>query len=195
MTMKWWEKTVEYYFILKYLGDSISIAPLDGHEERGGDAILSSKHRWILIEFKKDKKSLGAEQYKFNNYSSAKERLSDSDSHHFVVYGFINNQVNPRKFALTGQTYFSEKRIESVTEMLKKGKTKTEFLAYLDKLMNLKKASDTSGSGGLGLESYSLVAGINSKGEVAQCMSLYDLGLGLEQVRQQELTVDRGFER
>ena len=54
MTMKWWEKTVEYYFILKCLGDSISIAPLDGHEERGGDAILSSKHRWILIEFKKD---------------------------------------------------------------------------------------------------------------------------------------------
>lgn len=193
--MKWWEKTVEYYFILKCLGDSISIAPLDGHEERGGDAILSSKHRWILIEFKKDEPSLRSEQDKFNNYSSAKERLSDRDSHHFIIYGFINNQENPRKFALTGQTFFSEKRIESVKEMLKKGKTKKEFLAYLDELINFKKVSDTSGSGGLGLESYSLVAGINSEGKVTQCMSLHDLGLGPEPVREQDRSRDRGFGR
>ncbi len=34
--MKWWEKTVEYYFVRKYLIDS-AIAPLDGDEELAGD--------------------------------------------------------------------------------------------------------------------------------------------------------------
>ena len=79
--------------------------------------------------------------------------------------------------------------------MLKKGKTKKEFLAYLDELINFKKVSDTSGSGGLGLESYSLVAGINSEGKVTQCMSLHDLGLGPEPVREQDRSRDRGFGR
>ena len=180
MSLKWWEKTVEYYFILEYLGDSISIAPLDGREERGGDAILSSKDRWLLIEFKKDLNSVISEQNKFENYSSAKNKLSSRDSHHFIIYGFFSNQENSSQFGLTGRTYFSEKPIKSVGEMLEEGVSIHQYADYLRIFLKCKKDMTTSGSGGPGLESYSLVAGINSKGKVTQCMSLRELGLELD---------------
>lgn len=194
MTLKWWEKTVEYYFIIEYFGGSISIAPLDGQEERAGDAIFSSNNRWLIIEFKKDEQSLSSEQDKFNNYSIAKQSLSDSDGHHFIIYGDINNQENPSRFVLKGRTYFSEKLIKSVEEMLKKGATKQEFTDYLGKLLRFKKGMKSSGSGGLGLENYNVVAGINSDGKVTQCMSLLEAGLelGLEPEISREQDKEQG---
>ena len=91
--MKWWEKTVEYFFILNCVGNYMRVAPLDGKEERAGDAIFSKSNNWVLIEFKKDKSSLVSEKGKFNDYSAAKQNFqversryrgekANSHSHH-----------------------------------------------------------------------------------------------------------------
>ena len=56
--MNWWGKTVEYKFIKEYIDLDSFIAPLDGNEEKAGDAIFGENENFILIEFKKDKDSI-----------------------------------------------------------------------------------------------------------------------------------------
>ncbi len=62
--MKWWEKTVEYFFILNCRANHMRIAPLDGKEERAGDVLFSSDNNWVLIEFKRDMECLKSEEKK-----------------------------------------------------------------------------------------------------------------------------------
>ena len=101
--MKWWEKTVEYKFIKEYIDLDSFIAPLDGNEEKAGDAIFGENENFILIEFKKDKDSIQDEQKKFLDFTSAKNTLSKKDEHHILIYGEINNQ----DLILKAKTYFS----------------------------------------------------------------------------------------
>ncbi len=74
----WWGKTVEYYFVKKYVELDMLIAPLDGNEEKAADAILSNVDSWALIEFKRSDSELSNEYKKFNDYESAKLYFSDS---------------------------------------------------------------------------------------------------------------------
>lgn len=77
--MKWWEKTVEYYFIRKFIPDEMILSPLDGEQEKAGDAFLSNNERWIILEFKKDFESLVSEKKKYKNYDAARNELSPND--------------------------------------------------------------------------------------------------------------------
>jgi hypothetical protein len=87
--MKWWEKTVEYLFVLLAVRDHNVIAPLDGIEELAGDAIFCSKNKWILIEFKKDEASINDENRKFKDlgFKNVMTAFKDKDGHHFIIYG------------------------------------------------------------------------------------------------------------
>lgn len=169
--MKWWEKTVEYYFIRKYIPEDMILSPLDGEHEKAGDALLSNNEKWIILEFKKDFESLSSEKKKYKNYDLAKTELSPMDSHHFLIYGQINNN----KFSLAGNTYFSDNSVSTIDEIFKAGKEKKEFISYLEKLIEHKSKISESSGGSVG--SYSFVAGISNNNKVTSCMNLYEFGL------------------
>ncbi|HEM7185929.1 TPA: hypothetical protein U2I61_000359 [Providencia rettgeri] len=103
----WWEKTVEYKFIIDGLNEKIftSIAPLDGNEESVGDTLIGSKNNaaelnYYIIEFKKeiDNKSRTQEYKKYNSRKSGFEmtkkcleqhKLNSHSKFHFLIYGTI----------------------------------------------------------------------------------------------------------
>lgn len=161
--MKWWEKTVEYKFIKEYIDLDSFIAPLDGNEEKAGDAIFGQNENFILIEFKKDKNSIKDEQKKFNNFNSVKKILSTLDEHHIIIYG----EVNSKDLTLNAQTYFSEKSFQ-LTKKFSNGKTLEEFEKYLDIFLDFKKGKKTENGTG----SYGLVAGITQEGTITKCLTL-----------------------
>ncbi|WP_037992653.1 hypothetical protein [Teredinibacter turnerae] len=178
MSIIWWEKTVEYYFVKKYVELDAFIAPLDGHQERAGDTILGNEENWILIEFKKDETCLTDECRKFTNYEEAKGILIDESSHHLVIYG----ESSGRDIDLVCQEYFSEEQLH-IEDALSQGTDIDSFFEYVRKFVTFKKNSNKS-SGGFGL-----VAGIRSDGTVTKCMKLSEFGqaMQLEQKLQAKL--------
>lgn len=168
-TMIWWEKTVEYYFVVKYLSKTAAIAPLDGKYERAGDNIFTQDNKWILIEFKRSKDDLADEKVKFINYEQAKEALSPFDGHHVLIYGGL---LGPGKFDLWAQTYFSEKKGILLDEVIQNGKKLRAFRLYVESYITFKKGGNPGGSGGLGVMDYAQVACVNKDGEICACMSL-----------------------
>lgn len=184
--MKWWEKTVEYYFVLKYLDIKTFIAPLDGKHEQIGDAILSQNNKsWILIEFKKDKSCLESEKAKFKDYEEAKKELKPIDGHHYLVYGDYNN-----KFDLKSQTYFGgiESEIENI---FCTGVSFEDFSSYINDFIKFRVSpSDT---GGAGASDYALVAGVNDNGEVVECVSFWEFTKQLDLTKEKKLENIRSF--
>lgn len=164
--MLWWEKTVEYYFVKKYVNLDMLIAPMDGNEEKAADAILSNVDSWILIEFKRSIRELSSEHNKFEDYESAKLILSGKDSHHFLIYGKLDEEG---EFALDGQTYFSRNKTD-VNNVVNLGIKQNKFIQYLVAFLKFKEGSDGTASGGVG--SYPHVAGISNNGSITKCMSL-----------------------
>ncbi len=163
--MKWWEKTVEYKFIKEYINLDSFIAPLDGKEEKAGDAIFGKNEKFILIEFKKDENSIKDEQKKFFNFNSAKQKLEDKDSHHILIYGEIDN----KDLILNAKTYFSKNYIE-LSKNFTNGKILEDFKNYLSDFLEFKKGSKTeSGSG-----SYGFVAGVTQEGNITKCLTLQE---------------------
>ncbi len=165
--MKWWEKTVEYFFVKKYLSEK-AIVPLAGKEERAGDAILCGNEKFILIEFKRDKASLCTEKDKFIDYEKAKSALSDEDSHHLLIYGINSEQ----KFSIKAITYFSQKSYSSIGEALAAGKPKDEFDQYLKKFLKFKNQKSVDGNGSLSTELFYIVAAIDQHNNIVSCCSL-----------------------
>lgn len=110
--MKWWEKTIEYKFVIDMANKGkFVVAPLDGDEERAGDAIISAEYGWLLIEFKKDKKAIDDEKAKFNCYWAAEEELKGKDQHHLIIYGESNGKL-PDSLKLVVKTYFGGVEID-----------------------------------------------------------------------------------
>jgi len=167
--MKWWEKTVEYFFVLKHVKIDMLVSPLDGTEEKLGDAILSDDNKWVLIEFKKDKNKLNSEKEKFDDYDKAQEQLCEKDNHHYLIYGEFNGE-----FQLKCITYFSAKERDSIESALSMGTDIESFGQYIEEFTELKNSPNDGGGGGLGLSDYSLVAGVNDNGDIIQCMSISD---------------------
>lgn len=189
MGIKWWEKTVEYKFVLMVAKNSLQfIAPLDGDEERAGDAIFSTANKWLLIEFKRTSDCVRDEKKKFNNYQVASNSLSTLDSHHHIIFGFDNEG----QLGLSTQTYFSGKRCKDLNELFGSGSDFENFSSYIEKFTAFKKTTK-SGSGGISVDSYSLVAGVNVNNEIVECLSLaeFQRELGLEL----ELKQDRAHTR
>jgi len=194
MNLIWWEKTVEYKFVmLLSKSNKLFLAPLDGNHERAGDTILSSHNRWVLIEFKKDKSSIQDEKTKFLKYEAAKSELGLIDGHHHLIYGQLTNN-NPQELALCGETYFSKQALRSLDEILSSGTGINEFSNYIKQFTKYKKSPRGGSGGGLAINDYSLVAGINNDNKVVECFNLaeFQRSLGLELRQEQHLT--RGYD-
>jgi hypothetical protein len=170
MNFVWWEKTVEYLFVQKYVDIKMIIAPLGGLQEKGGDAIFSGDEKWVLIEFKRAYDCIESEKDKFDDYDDAKAVLIHDDSHHFLIYGELDSE----ELELKCQTYFSESPI-GIEEVLVSGIDEKPFRVYLDQFISLKKSKKGSSGGG-----YSCVAGVSSDGKVTKVLRLSDFDHGLK---------------
>ena len=176
MSIKWWEKTVEYFYIMNLIKkDFLFISPLDGNEEKAGDTILSNDNQWILIEFKRDSTSISNEQKKFEAFNDAKLVLQEKDGHHFIVYGIIING----QFTIKAQTYFSEKGIECDC-LHNQGIDYNSFENYIKQLLKYKKYFGNNSSGGRNniiekevVDKFAIIAGIKNN-KIVECISAQD---------------------
>lgn len=83
----WWEKTVEYVFILQIKSLVDFATPRSGVEERAADGIFASDAKLVLIEFKRNHTEMSSGRKKFLSFDEASETLRTKDAHHFIVYG------------------------------------------------------------------------------------------------------------
>lgn len=185
MSLKWWEKTVEYQFVLLVAQSrKLFLAPLDGGEERAGDAVFSSDNRWVLIEFKKDRDAISTEKKKFDDYAAAHKALSAVDTHHHIIYG-QESKESIQRLQLCSRTYFSGK-VCDLSGILSSGAKYDAFKKYVEQYTKFKKRPEggSSGSGGVTIDDLALVAGVNTDNNVVECLSLREfqrqLGLELE---------------
>lgn len=169
MSILWWEKTVEYFFIQKHVNLDMFVAPLDGNHEKAGDAIFSHESKWVLIEFKRNKSSIEDEIQKFKSFANAKASLELRGKHHLIIYG----DSTGNKFNLSCQEYFSGTKVD-IGLALSSGVEKNDFVLYLRDFISFKKNSE-SGAGG-----YGFVAGISNDGKVTKCMSLSEFAEALK---------------
>ncbi|ARL49457.1 Uncharacterised protein [Burkholderia pseudomallei] len=171
----WWEKTVEYAFILQTRGLLDFAAPLAGRHEGGGDGIFASDSKLLLIEFKRNYSTLSSERPKFADFDSATASLSEHDAHHFVVYGHevVRQHSKAAELGLAAQTYFSEKPAESFEKMFAAGVSIDDFNLYLNALLELK-VPDGRTSGSIGSASYASVFGVSAtQGAITVSMEEY----------------------
>lgn len=193
MSLIWWEKTVEYQFVLMVAqARKLFIAPLDGAHERAGDTIFSSDNRWVLIEFKKDADSISTEKTKFINYNIAKNELSLKDAHHHLVYG-QEGKESIQRLQLCSQTYFSGAGC-NLAGILNSGTEFDTFKQYVEQYTQFKKgAKGGSGGGGLSLDEFTLVAGVNADNNIVECLSLseFQQQLGLDLLYEQSVSQER----
>lgn len=171
MKMIWWEKTVEYFFVQRYVDLNMLICPLDGDHERAGDALFANADSWVLIEFKKDKEGISSEQDKFDNFPKAKAHFTERDQHHFLIYGAIDEAEN---FVLQSRTYFSGNE-RSTDSVLTSGIQQSQFISYLKEFIEFKKSSKASSGG------FSYVAGVSSaSGRITKCLRLNEYARTLQ---------------
>jgi len=166
MSLIWWEKTVEYAFILRARKQLDFAAPIAGRHEAGGDGIFASDSKLLLIEFKRDRSALSSERTKFADFDSASASMRNQDAHHFIVYGreVPRQSDTATRLGLVAHTYFSERRAESVEQMFASGTSINDFNSYLNALLKLKIA-DGRGSGSIGPTSYASVFGVSATQE------------------------------
>jgi hypothetical protein len=192
MSLKWWEKTVEYQFVLEVASlERLFLAPLDGAQEAAGDSMFSADNRWVLIEFKKDYQSIVSEQKKFDTYkfAQAQAELGKNDRHHLIVYGSSDRYQSNPKLTLNAQTYFSGLLVRGGTPtVISCGTDLDYFKTYVKRLVEFKKVV----SGG-GLE-YSMVAGVATSGAIVECISLSEFAKQIEPGLVNEQSPARGIE-
>ena len=188
----WWEKTVEYKFILWLSKENNGfLAPLDGDHERAGDTLISLNCKWLLIEFKRDRDSTLSEIKKFKNYENARAALSARDGHHFLVFGKPSDGNQVDLYALT---YFSLNGTTDLKAILSAGTNLEDFSKYVESFVAFKKDPKSGGNSGARFEDYAMVAGVSEEGNVVTCMSLQEFGLarGIELTKEIQKTLSRG---
>ncbi|HHQ2321335.1 TPA: hypothetical protein ACSPFZ_000340 [Providencia rettgeri] len=168
----WWEKTVEYKFIIDGLNEKIftSIAPLDGNEESVGDTLVEFKNNtaelnYYIIEFKKEinSKSRGQEygKYKerskgFRNTSNCikKHRLEYCSKFHFLIYGKIINEIFELQIINYFDLFLKNAANLNLKDAFSNGMTSLQFKEYTRYLTQHKRIgcnpSCSGGSGGSG---------------------------------------------
>lgn len=171
----WWEKTVEYAFVVAACDDGKCdfVSPLAGkHEKSGGDAVFAQALKFVLIEFKRSKLEIKTEESLFHNYNEAKSKLQNYEHHHFV-FG-VASASNPKRLELAAETYFGRTRHQSALACLDTGLGKDDFHSYLKLLYDLKKP-DRRGSGGhVSPGALSTVLGVSKDGKIVSAQSLYE---------------------
>lgn len=171
LSIKWWEKTIEYLFVKKHVQEESLVIPFDGKEELQGDSALCVASKWVLIEFKKEKSSISSEKKKFYDFETAYKNLKGSDSHHHIIYGSLVKNGDKINLILKSQTYFSHQENSSIEALLMSGIEFEEFQSYLKEFFSYKKKTDDE-SGGVVLDTNSNVVGVTASGEVVECKSM-----------------------
>lgn len=172
MQATWWEKTVEYGFILKLsaAGRLDFAAPIAGrHERSSGDGIFGKDNKLVLVEFKRDKSEIAAEKTIFTDYYAAANQLNHYN-HHWIVYGGLTDQ---KKLGLGNQKYFDpDARSTDITDIISKGITHSEFMDYLEQLQYYRVADGRAGGGHVSPESMLTVLGVSPSGKLVGSLSL-----------------------
>ena len=168
----WWEKTIEYLFVVTYLNRESLMAPLDGNCEAGGDLVASHDDKWVLIEFKRNAGAIDDEVKKFaepseDSFNEAKFLLGDDDGHHLLVFG---EKGCSEPIELKACSYFRHQAVEP-DGVLGCGVSQEKFNRYLSDFLRFKLGEAEEGSGGRSLD-YSTVIAVNSNGEVTHCEGL-----------------------
>ncbi|WP_456090436.1 hypothetical protein [Neisseria sp.] len=204
----WWEKTVEYQFVINNHREFQFVAPLDGnHEKQTSDTILGQDNKFILIEFKRDGNSQTAEFNKFKKVTNEKnnaeilEEIKSIKNHqcHFLVYAQLDEEKN--RLELFHKEYLSYlgKNGNSLTydEMINKGISLKEFHEYLEKIGQLRventdnDTNTSTSSGGKTPEKitaeFSNVLILDNEGSCYTFNDFQNLNLQLQQQLNQEL--------
>lgn len=175
MDFTWWEKTVEYAFVVAaFTAHKCDFAaPLGGkHERLAGDAMFVNASKLVLIEFKRDEDAIPTEKSLFHDYEVAKTRL-EGFKHHYIVFG-ASSTKEPVRLELVAQTYFQAERQDSPLDCLKSGVTRDEFDKYLEILADLKKEDNRGSDGHVSPEAMSTVVGVSDDGKMVQAAPLYE---------------------
>jgi hypothetical protein len=171
VSVKWWEKTVEYLFVKKHVNEESLIIPFDGKEELQSDSALCVASKWLLIEFKKEKNSIPSEKKKFYDFKAAYNKLHKLDSHHHIIYGSPVIKDGSINLTLESQRYFSREPNNSIESLLMTGVDFESFRRYLEDFVSFKKTTDEE-AGGVVLDTNSNVVGVTSSGKVVECKSM-----------------------
>lgn len=172
----WWEKTVEYKFILsakKKFGIDI-LSPLDGDAETIGDTIAEKATKHFIIEFKRRPGDFTAEYKKFalnkSGYLLAKKEFlsNPSSKSHYIIAG--QRGQSGKLLTLCFMNYFSVPVKLLDTQVFQNGMSKSELKAYAEKFTAAKlfgsstSADDGEGDGcGGGIHKDALVLAIDKE--------------------------------
>ncbi|VVQ36845.1 hypothetical protein PS947_05273 [Pseudomonas fluorescens] len=140
----WWEKTVEYKFLLDLTRtEGLDFAtPLSGIEEKAGDGIFAKDEKIVLVEFKRSSAELASEKKKFSSFSNALTQMEGKDAHHLLIYGSMSDTAD--SLALNAQTYFSGDVLADPLKLFDRGVSEEVFREYLKQFFKLKRLDDRS---------------------------------------------------
>lgn len=184
---KWWEKSVEYKFIAEVVNSKsfTLLMPLDGEEEKIGDAVFAKDSQYVIVEFKRKLSDFSSEykKYKTDDDSSGKDNFKLAKAalqkiacgqHHLLVSGVLSDETEP-SLSLKFYEYLSCDNKKTCTELpglmaaVEGGIEKELFDEYVLCLSTWKtKTSETGseqqGSGSVGLTVEAVVVGIGKSG-------------------------------
>ncbi|QYJ74681.1 hypothetical protein [Shewanella sp. FJAT-52076] len=181
--MKWWEKTVEYTFVLMAVQQEIFdlFLPLDGDVESIGDAVFGKDSEFYILEFKKSLTDLSSEYSKYdqgkNGYLSAAEIMQkDSASKaHFIVGGKVIE--GKRYLSIEARRYYEDNEIPTsdMKQIFNEGITLEKLKEYTKKVTELKKSGEDDGEQGSSSGSFShqSVLAVSKSKKTASLIPLY----------------------
>lgn len=147
--MKWWEKTVEYSFVIEAVRNELFnlLIPLDGDVESIGDSVISKDSHFFIIEFKKSLNDLSGEYAKYEGgkkgfQNVAKLMQSDSSSRaHFLIGGQLKK--GHKYISIEARRYFgvNDEPMSNIKELFADGLTRTELEEYTNKFTKYKTKS------------------------------------------------------
>ncbi|QTX33250.1 hypothetical protein KAR29_04995 [Aminithiophilus ramosus] len=188
----WWEKTVEYQFVIEILtkiNEGAAFAPLDGNQESAGDLLLNANNKFFIIEFKKDNSedAKRREKDKYTDFQDAMDTLKPGSNGHYVVFGeLINNKLvlkynNYWLFLSGDENKNPDKELNILDENFLKTSDLLEFylLTYADMLMKNKSSGSSSS------ESLKTVVMICSDDKIKQVANLDDIVEIIRQIEQE----------
>ncbi|MBI0469505.1 hypothetical protein EXT68_01250 [Pectobacterium parmentieri] len=145
----WWEKHVEYTFVLNASHDCNLdlLSPLAGPAEAISDAIVGNNSKYFIIEFKRTLEHFKDEYKKFlNGKKGIEEALAELSkkkltSFHFIIAGELGN----KGLELRCTKYFDTSNLLKLNGTLfEEGMTKDQLLEYAKLFTNFKLADQNN---------------------------------------------------
>lgn len=173
-TPSWWEKTVEYTFIQQAIRKwGVSFVAWPGVQAAAAPGGFSlSDCKWLLIEFKKDKRAIDSVKSRFYDYDISRsvigqmEKTGEVQSHsHRVVYGKTDKQG---RFCLGASPYWptAQAREQSKPSFLENGAHLQAFINYLEILMPMQNPASRENIGA------AIIMGVHRQNRQCICLTL-----------------------